>query len=76
MDWAESITVQRSTCGYCTFGLVNLVTGRSKKRKKNDVASSAEVKCRAMAQGVCESLWLKKIIQELQLPMTPHEVVL
>ena len=74
VDWAESITDQRSTFGYCTFVLGNLVTWRSKKQ--NVAARSAEVKCKAMGQGVCESLWLKKIIQELQLPMTPHEVVL
>ena len=68
-DWAGSITDRKSTSGYCTFVWGNLVTWRSKKQ---DVVarSSAEADYRAMDQGVCEILWLKRILEELQLPMT------
>jgi len=68
-DWAGSITDRKSTSGYCTFVWGNLVTWRSKKQ---DVVarSSAEADYRTMAQGVCEILWLKRILEELQLPMT------
>lgn len=68
-DWAGSITDRKSTSGYCTFVWGNLVTWRSKKQ--NVVArSSAEAEYRAMAQGVCEIIWLKRILEELQLPIT------
>lgn len=43
----------------------NLVTWRSKKQ--NVVArSSAESEFRAIAQGLCELLWLKNILQDLK----------
>ena len=69
VDWAGSITDRKSTSGYCTFVWGNLITWSSKKQ---DVVarSSAEAEYRAMAQGVCEILWLKRILEELQLPMT------
>ncbi|KAI3447048.1 hypothetical protein Pfo_003713, partial [Paulownia fortunei] len=52
--------------GYCTFLGGNLVTWRSKKQ--NVVArSSAEAEFRAMAQGVCELLWFKFILEDLNI---------
>ena len=43
------------------------MTWRSKKQ--NVVArSSVEAEFRAMAKGICELLWLRKIMMELQLP--------
>ncbi|RZC11556.1 Retrovirus-related Pol polyprotein from transposon RE1 [Glycine soja] len=67
--WAGSITDRKSTSGYCTFVWGNLVTWRSKKQ---DVVARtcAKVEYRAMAQVVCEILWLKRILEELQLLMT------
>ncbi|RDX92052.1 Copia protein, partial [Mucuna pruriens] len=44
--------------------------GHLEKQNTNVVASSAKAKYRAMAQGVSEILWLKRILEELQLPMT------
>ena len=65
-DYAGSIMDRRSTSGYCTFLGGNLVTWRSKKQ--NVVArSSAEAEFRAMAQGVCELLWLKIILEDLKI---------
>lgn len=32
--------------------------------------SSAEAEYRAMAQGVCEMLWLKRILEELGTPVS------
>ena len=57
--------------GYQQPGIVrffggNLVTRRS--RKQSVVArSSAEAEFRAMAQGVCELLWLKIILEDLKI---------
>lgn len=64
-DWAGSITDRRSTSGYCTFVGGNLVTWRSKKQ--NVVArSSAEAEFRAVAHGICEALWIKRLLEELK----------
>ena len=68
-DWAGSITDRRSTSGYCTFVGGNLVTWRSKKQ--NVVArSSAEAEFRAMAQGICELLWIKSLLKDLKIELT------
>ena len=67
-DWAGSVTDRKSTTGYCTYVWGNLVTWRSKKQ--NVVArSSAEAEYRAMSNGVCEILWLHRILEELKKPV-------
>ncbi|KAM1268861.1 hypothetical protein ACFX13_001165 [Malus domestica] len=63
-DWAGSITKQQSTSGYFTFMGGNLVTWRSKKQKVV-ARSSAKVEFRGMFHGVCELLWLKKLLIDL-----------
>ena len=65
-DYAGSIVDRRSTTGYCMFLGGNLVAWRSKKQ--NVVArSSAEAEFRAMAQGICELLWMKIILDDLKI---------
>nr|CAN68477.1 hypothetical protein VITISV_029627 [Vitis vinifera] len=65
-DYAGSLVDRRSTTGYCTFLGGNLVTWRSKKQ--NVVArSSTESKFRVIAQGLCELLWLKIILDDLRI---------
>ncbi|KAI3421371.1 uncharacterized protein J3R85_012404 [Psidium guajava] len=64
-DWAGSIVDRRSTSGYCSFVGGNLVTWRSKKQ--NVVArSSAEAEFRAVAHGICEIMWIRRILEELK----------
>ncbi|KAL6277717.1 hypothetical protein ACE6H2_021318 [Prunus campanulata] len=63
-DWAGDNTNRRSTSGYFTFVGGNLVTWRSKKQKVVS-RSSAEAEYRAMAQGICELLWVKNVMKEL-----------
>ncbi|BBG98715.1 HXXXD-type acyl-transferase family protein, partial [Prunus dulcis] len=60
-DWAGDVTDRRSTSGYFTFVGGNLVTWRSKKQKVVS-RSSAEAEYRGMAQGICEILWLRKLL--------------
>ena len=65
-DYVGSIVDRRSTTRYCTFLGGNLVTWRSKKQ--NVVArSSAEEKFEAVAQGICELLWLKIILDDMKI---------
>ena len=63
-DWACDVIDRRYTSGYFTFVGGNLVTWWSKKQ--NVVSqSSAEAEYRGMAHGVCEILWLRKLLWSL-----------
>ena len=73
-DWAGSVTDRRSTSGYCSFVWGNLVTWRSKKQSVV-ARSSAEAEFRAMAQGICEGIWLNRLLEELRVPLK-HPIVL
>ena len=51
--------------GYCTMVWGNPVTWRNKKQ--NVVArSSAEAGFRALAHGICETIWIRRVLEELQ----------
>ncbi|RVW74059.1 Retrovirus-related Pol polyprotein from transposon TNT 1-94 [Vitis vinifera] len=73
-DWAGSVTDRRSTSGYCSFVWGNLVTWRSKKQSVV-ACSSAEAEFHAMAQGICEGIWLNRLLEELRVPLK-HPMVL
>src|ERR1044072_604750 len=59
-DWEGSISDRKSTNGYCTYVWGNLVTWRSKKQSVVAI-SSAEAEYRALAQSICEGLWLEEL---------------
>ncbi|RVW31986.1 Retrovirus-related Pol polyprotein from transposon RE1 [Vitis vinifera] len=63
-DWAGNIIDRRSTSGYCSFVWGNLVTWRSKKQSVV-ARSSAEAEYKALAQGICEGIWIKRVLSEL-----------
>lgn len=63
-DWAGSVSDRRSTAGYFTFVGGNLVTWRSKKQSVVAL-SSAEAEFRGVAKGICELLWLRRLLGEL-----------
>ena len=64
-DYAGSLTDRHSTTGYCTLIEGNFVTWRSKKQVVVS-RSSAESEFHAMAQGMREILWIKKILEDLR----------
>ena len=66
VDWVGSTTDRRSTSGWCTFVGGNLVTWRSKKQSVVS-RSNAKAEYRAIAQGICELLWLKRLLGELKI---------
>ena len=57
---------RRSTTGYYTFLGGNLVTWKSKKQNVV-VRLFAESEFRVIAQGLCELLWLKIILDDLRI---------
>ncbi|KAK8710039.1 hypothetical protein V6N13_145383 [Hibiscus sabdariffa] len=63
-SWAGSLTHRRSTSGYCSFLWGNMVTWRSKKQAVIS-RSSAEAEFRALAQGICEGIWLLKLLKDI-----------
>ena len=57
---------RRSTTDYCTYVWGNLVTWRSKKQSVV-ARSNAKAEFRAVAQDMCEGLWLQKLLEELHI---------
>ena len=68
-DFAGSRMDYRSTTGYCTIFGGNLVTWRSKKQSVVS-KSSTEAEFRAMSKGIDEVMWIKHLMEELQVSYT------
>ena len=66
VDWIGSVLDWRSILGYHTFLGESLVTWRSKKQGVMG-KSSTKAEFRVMAQGICELLWLKIILDFLKI---------
>ncbi|KAE8654509.1 Synaptotagmin-5 [Hibiscus syriacus] len=73
-SWAGELIAMRSTTGYYSLVWRNLVTWRSKKQAVVS-RSSAEVDIRAIALGICEGVWLQRLLTELEDATTQHMVV-
>lgn len=64
-DWTISITRSRFTSRYCSkywdnFGYM--------EKKQSIVAISEDMEFQTIAEGICEFIWLKILIKDLQLP--------
>lgn len=64
-SWAGEQTDRRSTTGYCSYVWGNLVTWRSKKQAVVS-RSSAESEYQALALGICEGMWVQRLLRELK----------
>ena len=65
-NWAGSIEDRGSTLGYFTFVGGNMVTWQSKKQEVV-ARSSAEAKYKGMAKAICESSWIRNLLQDLHM---------
>ncbi|KAL5775476.1 hypothetical protein ACOSP7_013033 [Xanthoceras sorbifolium] len=72
-EWAGSTMDRRSTTGYCTHVWGDLVTWRSKKQSVVAL-SNVEAEFRAMAHGVCEGIWLRRLLKELCMTTEPINI--
>ena len=68
-DQAGSIEDIKSTSSYCTKLWGNLITWRNKKQTMVD-HSSAKAEYQAIAQGICEVIWLEKLMNDLHISIS------
>ncbi|KAE8701514.1 3beta-hydroxysteroid-dehydrogenase/decarboxylase isoform 3 [Hibiscus syriacus] len=62
-----SVNDRRFTSGCCSYVWGNLVTWRSKKQSVI-TRSSAEAEYRALSHGICEGIWIQRLMGELKIP--------
>ena len=74
-DWAACAYSRKSLSGYCIYLGPCLISWKTKKQTTVS-KSSAEAEYRAMANTVCELLWISYVLQDLQvaiqLPIPLH----
>ena len=63
-DWAGSKEDRRSTSRYCVFIGGNLISWKSKKQSVV-LRFSAKSEYQAIAQSVCEIMWIRQLLMEV-----------
>jgi len=69
-DWAVNETDRRSTTGYLFKMFENCLVSWSTMKQKSVAASSTEAEYMALFEGVREALWLKSLINEINLELS------
>lgn len=69
-EWASTITYRKSTSGYNTYVMEKFGDLEKQKNKCVVARSSVEVEYMAMANGVCEILWIRRALKELKLKVS------
>jgi len=69
-DWAGNETDRRSTTGYLFKMFENCLVSWSTMKQKSVAASSTEAEYMALFEGVREALWLKSLINEINLELS------
>ena len=64
-DWAGNAADRRSTFGY-TFSLASTAIAWSSKKQPTVALSSTKAKYRGAALAICEAIWLKRLLKDLQ----------
>ena len=65
VDWAGDSTDRRSTSGFL-FSLGSAVIAWSSKKQQTIALLSTEAKYRGATIATCEAIWLKRLLQDLQ----------
>ena len=68
-NWSSCPDTRRSVTGFCVFIGNSLVSWKSKKQQ-TVARTSVEAKYRALAVTTCEVIWLRSLLNELQIKVT------
>ncbi|XP_028550241.1 uncharacterized protein LOC114579540 [Dendrobium catenatum] len=68
-DWASDSSDRKSVSGFCTY-LGNTLISWSVKKQTTVAKSSTEAEYRSLSAAVSDVLWLRRLVQELQLPQS------
>ena len=73
-DWGGDLVDRKSTTGYCTFLNNNLISWQSKKQT-TVALSSTEAEYMAICEVTKEIMWMKMILEELQLTVSSPSII-
>ncbi|PKU60592.1 Retrovirus-related Pol polyprotein from transposon TNT 1-94 [Dendrobium catenatum] len=73
-DWASDSSDRKSVSGFCTY-LGNTLISWSVKKQTTVAKSSTEAEYRSLSAAASDVLWLRRFIEELQLPQLSPTII-